>query len=144
MALRRGARDFLCKPFTAEQLGLEGASQELENLVERMRAMGMGDEQIQQMQELMRKLMETGSRYVIKKGYGWDSDLEATEAHGVIPNADASLVSDVALDRADPVVGEQHDVGMLLQQRRGAGVELDDVAVVGLVLGAVEALDKCA
>lgn len=49
---------------TAEQMGLEGASQELENLVERMRAMGMGDEQIQQMQELMRKLMETVRRTV--------------------------------------------------------------------------------
>ncbi len=49
---------------TAEQLGLEGASQQLENLVERMRAMGMGDAQIQQMQELMRKLMETMRRAV--------------------------------------------------------------------------------
>ena len=53
----------------------------------------------------LRKLMETGSRYVIKKGYGWDSDLEATEAHGVIPNADASLVSDVALDRGHDQCG---------------------------------------
>ncbi len=49
---------------TAEQLGLEGASQELENLVERMRAMGMGDPQIQQLQELMRKLLETVRRSV--------------------------------------------------------------------------------
>lgn len=49
---------------TAEQMGLEGASQELENLVERMRAMGMGDQQIQQLQELMRKLMETVRRTV--------------------------------------------------------------------------------
>jgi uncharacterized protein with von Willebrand factor type A (vWA) domain len=49
---------------TAEQLGLEGASQELANLVERMRAMGMGDAQIQQLQELMRKLLETVRRSV--------------------------------------------------------------------------------
>ena len=49
--------------------------------------------------------------------------------------------ADVGLHRADAVVGEEHDVGMLLQQRRGAGVQLDDVAVVGFVLGAVEALD---
>ncbi len=49
---------------TAEQLGLEGASAQLENLVERMKAMGMGDAQIQQMQELMRKLMETMRRAV--------------------------------------------------------------------------------
>lgn len=49
---------------TAEQMGLEGASQELESLVERMRAMGMGEDQIQQLQELMRKLMETVRRAV--------------------------------------------------------------------------------
>jgi len=49
---------------TAEQMGLEGAGQELENLVERMRAMGMGDAQIQQVQELFRKLMETVRRAV--------------------------------------------------------------------------------
>ena len=45
---------------TTEQLGLEGAQQDLENLVERMKAMGMGDEQIQQMQELIRKLNAKG------------------------------------------------------------------------------------
>lgn len=49
---------------TAEQMGLEGATQELESLVERMRAMGMGEEQIRQLQELMRKLMETVRRAV--------------------------------------------------------------------------------
>jgi uncharacterized protein with von Willebrand factor type A (vWA) domain len=49
---------------TTEQLGLEGAQQDLESLVERMKAMGMGDEQIQQMQELIRKLMETVRRTV--------------------------------------------------------------------------------
>ena len=49
---------------TTEQLGLEGAQQDLENLVERMKAMGMGDEQIQQMQDLIRKLMETVRRSV--------------------------------------------------------------------------------
>ena len=49
---------------TTEQLGLEGAQQDLENLVERMKAMGMGDEQIQQMVDLIRKLVETVRRSV--------------------------------------------------------------------------------
>jgi len=44
---------------TTEQLGLEGAQQDLEGLAERMRAMGMGEESIQKMQELIRKLLET-------------------------------------------------------------------------------------
>ncbi len=43
---------------TTEQLGMEGAAQELEGLAERMRAQGMGEEAIAQMQELIRKLME--------------------------------------------------------------------------------------
>ena len=49
---------------TTEQLGLEGAQQQLENLADRLRAQGMGDEAIQQMQELVRKLMETMRRAV--------------------------------------------------------------------------------
>ncbi len=49
---------------TTEQLGMEGAAQELEGLAERMRAQGMGDEAIAQMQELIRKLMETVRRAV--------------------------------------------------------------------------------
>ena len=49
---------------TTEQLGMEGAGQELEALAERMRAQGMGDEAIAQMQELIRKLMETVRRTV--------------------------------------------------------------------------------
>ena len=49
---------------TTEQLGLEGAQQQLENLAERLRAQGMGDEAIAQMQELVRKLMETMRRAV--------------------------------------------------------------------------------
>ncbi len=49
---------------TTEQLGMEGAGQELEALAERMRAQGMGDDAIAQMQELIRKLMETVRRSV--------------------------------------------------------------------------------
>jgi uncharacterized protein with von Willebrand factor type A (vWA) domain len=49
---------------TTEQLGMEGAGQELEGLLERMRQQGMGDEAIAQMQELIRKLMETVRRTV--------------------------------------------------------------------------------
>jgi hypothetical protein len=49
---------------TTEQLGMEGAQEQLEGLAERMKAMGMGDEAIAQMQELIRKLMETVRRSV--------------------------------------------------------------------------------
>ena len=53
----------------------------------------------------LRKLMTDGSRYVVKRGYGWDSDVEATEAHGQIPDADPDLLSDRALERGSDQCG---------------------------------------
>jgi tRNA-splicing ligase RtcB (3'-phosphate/5'-hydroxy nucleic acid ligase) len=53
----------------------------------------------------LRKLMAEGSRYVVRKGFGWDSDLEATEAHGLIPDARPDYVSDTALERGQDQCG---------------------------------------
>ncbi len=53
----------------------------------------------------LRKLMEEGSSYVVKRGLGWNSDLEATEAGGCIPDARPDLVSDRALDRGHDQCG---------------------------------------
>jgi tRNA-splicing ligase RtcB len=47
----------------------------------------------------LRRLMGEGSSYVVKRGYGWESDVSATEAQGVLPDADPDLVSDRALER---------------------------------------------
>ncbi len=47
----------------------------------------------------LQKLMLEGSRYVVERGYGWNSDVEATEAHGRIDHARPDLVSETALDR---------------------------------------------
>lgn len=51
------------------------------------------------------KLMEEGSRYVVKRGYGWECDIEATEAGGKIANARPDLVSDTAVDRGKDQCG---------------------------------------
>lgn len=50
-------------------------------------------------QKELRQLMAAGSSWVVKKGYGWDSDVLATEARGLMPNAEPDLVSDTALKR---------------------------------------------
>ncbi len=51
-------------------------------------------------------LMEEGSRYVVRKhGLGWESDIEVTEAHGCIANAQPDLVSDTALERGKDQCG---------------------------------------
>jgi len=47
----------------------------------------------------LRRLMAEGSRYVVKKGFGWDSDVASTETGGWIDNADPDMVSDRALTR---------------------------------------------
>ncbi|MCZ6464232.1 MAG: hypothetical protein O7A09_07825, partial [Proteobacteria bacterium] len=49
---------------TAEQLDMEGAGQELEDLAARLEAMGLSAEQVEQMRELIRRLMETLRRSV--------------------------------------------------------------------------------
>ena len=53
----------------------------------------------------LRKLMAEGSRFVVKRDLGWESDIEATEAHGVIADADPDLLSDRALERGSDQCG---------------------------------------
>jgi tRNA-splicing ligase RtcB len=47
----------------------------------------------------LRRLMSDGSRFVVNAGYGWDSDLDSTEAGGRLPDANPDFVSAHALDR---------------------------------------------
>ena len=47
----------------------------------------------------LRRLMAAGSSYVVDKGFGWDSDLEVTEAGGLIDGARPDFLSDRALER---------------------------------------------
>jgi len=47
----------------------------------------------------LKKLMTDGSTFVVKRGFGWESDVEATEARGCMDGADADFVSDRALER---------------------------------------------
>ena len=52
-----------------------------------------------------KKLLTQGARWAIKKGYGTEADLENIEDHGVIEDADPSLLSEIALKRGLPQVG---------------------------------------
>ncbi len=47
----------------------------------------------------LKDLMAQGSPYVVERGYGWASDLEATESGGRLEKADPDAVSDRAMQR---------------------------------------------
>jgi tRNA-splicing ligase RtcB len=52
-----------------------------------------------------RELVEEGARWCIERGYGWEDDLEVTEESGCISGADASKISERAVERGFNQVG---------------------------------------
>ncbi|MCH7870662.1 MAG: RtcB family protein [Planctomycetes bacterium] len=53
----------------------------------------------------MEQLLGEGSGYVVKRGYGWDSDLDVTEGGGRLDGARPDFVSQRALQRGGPQCG---------------------------------------
>jgi tRNA-splicing ligase RtcB (3'-phosphate/5'-hydroxy nucleic acid ligase) len=56
-------------------------------------------------QSELRKVCREGARYVVRRGHGWDEDLDRTEAGGAIEGADADAISDRAYERGRDQVG---------------------------------------
>ena len=52
-----------------------------------------------------RRVVEEGSRWCVENGYGWQEDLALTEEDGCIDGADASKISDKAIDRGHSQIG---------------------------------------
>ncbi|HXK60032.1 MAG TPA: RtcB family protein [Acidobacteriota bacterium] len=52
-----------------------------------------------------RQVVEQGARWCVKRGYGWEEDLELTEEGGCISGADSSKISDRAIDRGFNQIG---------------------------------------
>lgn len=52
-----------------------------------------------------RKVMEKGARWCIENDYGWEEDLEMTEENGCIKGADASTISEKAIERGFNQIG---------------------------------------
>jgi tRNA-splicing ligase RtcB len=51
------------------------------------------------------EVIEQGARWCVERGYGWGEDLELTEDMGCTPGADASKVSERAIDRGFSQIG---------------------------------------
>jgi len=52
-----------------------------------------------------RTVVEEGGRWCIKKGFGWNEDLEVTEENGSISGADADKISETAVERGFKQIG---------------------------------------
>lgn len=52
-----------------------------------------------------RTVVEQGARWCVKNGYGWSEDLERTEEFGCTPGADASKISEKAVQRGYKQIG---------------------------------------
>ncbi|HIK28347.1 MAG: RtcB family protein [Oscillatoriaceae bacterium SKW80] len=52
-----------------------------------------------------RKVMEKGARWCVENDYGWEEDLEMTEENGCIKGADASTISEKAIERGFNQIG---------------------------------------
>jgi tRNA-splicing ligase RtcB len=52
-----------------------------------------------------RRVIEEGARWCVRHGYGWEEDLELTEEAGCMAGADASKISDKAIDRGYNQIG---------------------------------------
>lgn len=52
-----------------------------------------------------RTVVEQGSRWCVKNGYGWEEDLENTEENGCVAGADAEKISNKAVDRGYNQIG---------------------------------------
>jgi tRNA-splicing ligase RtcB len=55
-------------------------------------------------QEFRRVIIE-GARWCVRNGYGWEEDLERTEESGCMAGADATTISDKAIDRGYNQIG---------------------------------------
>lgn len=52
-----------------------------------------------------RRVLEQGARWCVRNGFGWEEDLELTEESGCIAGADATKVSERAIDRGFNQIG---------------------------------------
>jgi len=67
---------------------------------------GVGSEgKIKVDQKEMARIMVEGARWAVKRGFGYEEDIEVTEEGGCLTGADPSKVSDKAIKRGMPQIG---------------------------------------
>lgn len=77
----------------------------VDNLFKRVPAGVGGSGFVKISQDEFRRVVEEGARWCIERGYGWEEDLERTEEGGRILGADASKISQKAVQRGYRQIG---------------------------------------
>ncbi|MBR7006519.1 MAG: RtcB family protein [Candidatus Methanomethylophilaceae archaeon] len=90
------------------------------------------------------EILSRGSEWAVENGYGWEDDLETTEEHGRMVDADSSLVSEKALKRGLPQLGSLGSGNHFLELDVVEDVFDEDVAkVYGLKEGTLTLTVHC-
>jgi tRNA-splicing ligase RtcB len=81
-----------------------------------------------------RRVVETGARWCIANGYGWEEDLELTEERGCIAGADATKISDKAVDRGYNQIGTLGSGNHYLEIQAAHIIDADLAAHFGITI----------
>ncbi len=90
---------------------------------------------------ILKRVLNEGSSWAVKNGFGWDSDLEYTEENGRLNGADPEIISKRALERGQQQLGtlgsgnhfiEIQKVAEIFDEKAAKmlGLELDSVTVM--------------
>jgi len=89
---------------------------------------------VQMSRQEFRHVVETGARWCIANGYGWEEDLELTEEGGCIAGADAAKISDKAVDRGYNQIGTLGSGNHYLEIQAAHILDADLAAQFGITI----------
>jgi tRNA-splicing ligase RtcB len=89
----------------------------------------------------LKRVLNEGSSWAVKNGFGWDDDLEYTEENGRLEGADPEIISDRALERGQKQLGtlgsgnhfiEIQKVSEIFDEKASKimGLELDGITIM--------------
>lgn len=91
--------------------------------------------------QTLMKVLEEGAEWAVSKGFGWKEDLDRIEANGTMPAADATKVSEKAIQRGIPQIGSLGAGNHFLEIQRVAKIHDEQAAeALGLEEGGVTVL----
>ena len=92
----------------------------------------------------MRKVLREGSPYVVRRGFGWETDIDRTEAGGCLDKADPEAVSKRAYDRGEGQCGSLGSGNHFLEVQAVDEIfDADAAAAFGVELGSVTFMIHC-